>query len=157
MNFDEKIDIISITFDLEIHLQILQILSIDIHFDKRSINNYYIIINSEKNYTYLVSYLCDLCDLCDISKDLYNKIIFIDANNILPSTASFHKSRPDLDLSYLSYLKQEILKLSIAKFVNTKYYLMLDSKNHFIRDVDITDFKQDIYIYIHVFLRLLKA
>ena len=45
----------------------------------------------------------------------------------------------DLSLKYNGWRQQQILKLEIAKKINTENYLVLDSKNFFIKPFNITD------------------
>lgn len=126
-----KLDLVSITFEQEIRLQLLQAISIEKHFEIDNINKYMIVLNGSSNQE-LAEYLEDLFNLFELSRSLQRKIQFINANDLLDWIPPETENR--------SYLLQQIIKLKIARLVNSKHYLLLDSKNHFIRDVNIDDF-----------------
>ena len=42
-----------------------------------------------------------------------------------------------------NWRNQQYFKLFISKFIQSEYYIVLDAKNHFIRDVNINDFFSD--------------
>jgi hypothetical protein len=51
------------------------------------------------------------------------------------------KSQKDLDLNLEnSWHSQQIIKLFIYKIVTSEYYIMLDSKNHFMDYIDLDVF-----------------
>ena len=48
-----------------------------------------------------------------------------------------------LDLLPSTWFSQQIVKIIISKIITTKYYVVLDSKNHFINYVNTEYFFQD--------------
>jgi len=82
---------------------------------------------------------------------LYNDIGFFSACDVIDFYPSFIRSRVkiycrnDVDSNFgsidsSSWYSQQVLKLLIAKIIKSPHYVVLDGKNHFLKDTALSDF-----------------
>lgn len=129
----EKIDIACVVFEGDLKLLILQIISISQNFEIDQLGNYLIILNSESNR--LKEEIEKHLDIIDIKKQLKNKIKFIHRQELI-------KNKLQKEIADNGYALQQCLKLLISQVVQSKHYLLLDAKNHFIRKTSFDDYYQ---------------
>ena len=135
-----KIDIVTPTFRLEVPLIELQVKSIVKYLDPNILNKYWVIWNDDSDF----GNVKDRILAAGMSKI---DIEFIDFKAI--HSANIHGWR-----------SQQLIKLLASKIVQEKNYLVLDSKNHLIRDVACDDFFSPagkIKSYLHLVGPALKA
>ncbi len=108
---------------------VLQILSIDRLLDLGKVNSYVIILNGQDN-TALRSFLISQTSY-RISQDLSEKMVFVDGADVASNQESD------------GWRSQQLLKLTIARYLKSEYYLLLDAKNHFIHHSRVEDFFYD--------------
>lgn len=134
-----KIDFVTVVFDDEINLLFLQAHSISKYVDPLIINKIYIIYN-DKNYSYFEQYfyktIYDQYDLLKNCVVLLNYLQLFDTKTILNECSGWRM--------------QQLIKLIVSKIVSVDYYLVLDSKNHFIRNLNLESFikKNKCIMYI---------
>jgi len=113
-------DLVTIIFKDDIELNLLKIQFFSYKFIKFEINNIYVIWNDDDNID-LQEYISWLPDY------LREKVKLIHRNNLIGKKQS-------------SWYNQQIIKILISRIVESDYYLVLDTKNHFIRDIYIHDY-----------------
>lgn len=118
---------VTIVYELDLRMLILQVISAYRNFNHSQICEYIIVNNGravedEKLREYLSRFL---------SADFFKKVRLINSKNILT----------DIEYAESSGQRtQQILKLRISKFINTKSYVILDAKNFFVRKSDLSLF-----------------
>jgi hypothetical protein len=125
----EKMDFITITFNNNIDLDLLKIQALSFKYvDIELINKIIIIFNDDNEL---------------IGK--FNNIFYNEVKQLYP--IKYQKLikviyLKDLNLNFKesNWFTQQIVKLKIAMKVSTKYYIILDSKNHFIKNITVDDF-----------------
>lgn len=117
-------DFVTIFFNDKTEIDLLRLQAMSMKFvNKTIINNIYVIYNSSGSF--------DINEIIDYyPKELKSKVKLI-FNNEIDSCFSNNKS---------SWYNQQILKILISKIVESDYYLIMDGKNHFIRDVNFSDY-----------------
>jgi len=118
-------DIVTLFYnnDLEIKLLKLQSMSFS-YLDTNLINNIFIIYNDIGEF--------DLNLIINNYPILYRERVRL-VNRQQCSAFIDIKSEPS------SWLNQQLVKLFVSKIVKSEHYLMLDSKNHFIRNINYSD------------------
>ena len=124
-------DFVSIIFYNKTEINLLKIQLFSFTFvDINIINNIYILFNDskDKNEQFEREYLT--CIKNYVPTHLIDKIKIIYITDLIC-----------LDETYVSnWFTQQFAKLYISKIINSKYYIMLDSKNIFIKNIDISYF-----------------
>jgi hypothetical protein len=127
-------DFVSIIFynKTEINLLKIQLFSF-IFVDTNIINNIYILFNDskDKNKQFETEYLTCIKNYVPIHLIEKVKIIYI--------TDLIYLDKPYLT----NWFSQQFAKIYISKIINSKYYIILDSKNIFIKNIDISYFILD--------------
>lgn len=121
--------IASIVFEGDYRLAVLQALSIDRLFDLDGLAEYTIVCNGEDNVNLRRSFEADVRPV--VSNKLWGKVRIIEWKDLLG------------DAEKVGYYDQQALKLSLGDYYDTEFFLMLDSKNHFIRPTAAEDFFHD--------------
>ncbi|OOR83861.1 DUF6492 family protein [Moraxella canis] len=124
----EKTSFVTITYQNDLRMVLLQLISVDRLFDIKALEEYFIIIN-DKN-THLEEELRNKTQLF-LSEALFSKLRFISSHHLL-SKRDFEKSD--------GQRSQQILKMIIASKIKTKTYILLDAKNFFIKKADLALF-----------------
>ena len=122
----QDVDLVTITFEGDIRLTVLQILSVDRLLDHPSIGRYIVVLNGQDNAR-LEAFLKTSTE-SRISPGLAAKIDYVNASTLLPG----HDPR--------GWRGQQLLKLVVAKYLAARYYLVLDAKNHFVHRTLVRDF-----------------
>lgn len=127
-----KAPIVTITFEDDFKLTLLQILSVDRLFSVNELTEYIIILNCpEDRGTNLRSMLIE-CLTGAISSELMGKLRFY-------TWIDFFEEN-----ERIGFYDQQILKLAVSRVVDDyPYYLLLDAKNHFVRKSSFNDFFVD--------------
>jgi len=118
----KKIDLVTIVFNDEIELKLLKLQAYSLKYIAPSfINNIFIVYNDdeEHNFEDILEYYPD---------ELKFKVTIIYRKDLCP------------DIKGSNWHNQQLLKLVVAQKVISEYYVVLDSKNHLIRDVSEADF-----------------
>ena len=117
-----SVDFVTITYNNPIEMNLLKLQAYSMKYvDKNFINKIIIIYNDTGDY--------DFTDIINCyPEELQNKVMIVDAIKLIPNydTSSWHN--------------QQFCKLLIANIVESKYYLILDGKNHFIKNITRSDY-----------------
>ncbi|MDQ0820245.1 hypothetical protein QFZ79_002539 [Arthrobacter sp. V4I6] len=120
------VDLVTITFEGDVRLTVLQILSVDRLLDHSSIGRYIVVLNGQNNAQ--LEALLKTNTESRIAPGLAAKIDYVKAPTLLPG----HNSR--------GWRGQQLLKLVVANHLAARYYLLLDAKNHFVHRTLVRDF-----------------
>jgi hypothetical protein len=119
------LDFVTITFNNECELNLLRLQAYSFKYvDINIINNIYIIFNEDVRYFHLF------------------KTIFKNIITYYPSEIQYKiklLSLEDLNIqteTQTSWFSQQRVKLEVSKYIKNKYYVVLDSKNHFISNIN---------------------
>jgi uncharacterized ubiquitin-like protein YukD len=116
-----KFTIVTVIFDVEYPLLLLQARSIVLYADKDDIEEVIFVQN------------------CDINNQK-NTVFLEDSINILQVNGFIvkvlHRDKFLTNTGTIGWKLQQSLKLMVSSMVHTPYYLLLDTKNHFIRKVN---------------------
>lgn len=126
LNNNITVDFVTICYNDKLELDLLKLQAISFKFvDKKFVNNIYILYN-DNNYinfnlirNFYPSYFQDKVKII-YRQDIYKK-----------------------DKYKSNWRNQQLFKLLIAKYISSKYYIILDGKNHFIRPVKVSVFFTD--------------
>jgi len=134
-------DFVSIVFDNDIEISLLKIQLYSFKFvDYSIIDNIYILFNDKqhKNIDFMEKYNKHIIQFCPIS--LINKINIIFISDLINLNDKSYKS---------DWRSQQFVKLYVSKIIKSKYYIVLDSKNHFIKYINKSKFmiKDKIILY----------
>jgi len=128
-------DFVSIVFDnvkeiSQIYIQIYSFKFVDINI----INNIYILFNDkeEKNNNFVKTFNENIMKFCPINLKEKLKIIFI--SDLINLNEKEYES---------NWFTQQFVKLYVSKIISSKYYIVLDSKNHFIKNVNKETFMKE--------------
>lgn len=116
-----KLDFITIAFNNSLELNLIKMQAISFKFIDRSlINKIYILYNDNLYFDKTVLYT----ELID-----YYPTYLRDLVEII--------SLEDLNLSFTSsdWYSQQIVKICVSKYIKSDYYVVLDGKNHFIKNL----------------------
>lgn len=122
----QDVDLVTITFEGDIRLTVLQILSVDRLLDHSNIGRYIVVLNGQDNAR-LEGFLKTSTE-SRIAPGLAAKIDYVKASTLLPG----HDP--------LGWRGQQLLKLVVANHLAARYYLVLDAKNHFVHRTLVRDF-----------------
>jgi hypothetical protein len=132
-------DFISIVFDNETELNSLKIQLYSFKFvDNDIVNNIYILFNEskKKNDIFLNKFNDEIKSFCPDSLKKKLKIIFVsDFINIENYNSD--------------WFSQQYVKLYVSKIITSEFYIVLDSKNHFIKNINIDTFIKNNKIIIY--------
>ena len=116
----------TVTFEGDARLAVLQVLSVDRLLDHENVNRYIIILNGQDNAA-VETFLRASVDP-EVGAELAAKIEYVPASELLPL------NDPQ------GWRGQQLLKLVVAHYSTARYYLVLDAKNHFIHRTLVSDF-----------------
>lgn len=122
----QDVDLVTVTFEADIRLTVLQILSVDRLLDHSNIGRYIVVLNGQNNAR-LEAFLKANTE-SRIAAGLAAKIDYVEAATLLPG----HNPR--------GWRGQQLLKLVVANHLAARYYLVLDAKNHFVHRTLVRDF-----------------
>jgi len=125
-----NVDFVTVTFSRDFNLLKLQARSIVLYVPESFINSIIIICNdiSIEKFNLLKTYILPEY------KHLAKKV------KIIHSTEIYSHSNPEYNYGWFP---QQILKLRAYKVATSKYYIVLDSKNHFIKPISESYFFKD--------------
>jgi len=115
----KQVDLLTVSYCDEIRMLELQARSISQHADPAFIGNIYVVSNEPRFSRFKKMFYQDVFDAYGEFK---NRVRLVDGKKMLHS---FRKKG--------GWVRQQILKLLAVHFVAADYFLILDSKNHFIR------------------------
>lgn len=121
-----KLPIVSVFFEDDLTLQILQALSVDRLFDPESLSEYLLILNSDTPEKLKESFLNDSSRY--LSRELRSKLRFAVWEDFFEP----HEK--------VGRYNQQALKLAVSSVISQDDYLLLDAKNHFVRESSVVDF-----------------
>ena len=134
-------DFVSIIFDNDTEINLLKVQLFSFTFvNLNIINQIYILFNDaqNKNSTFMEKYNNDIMQFCPISLREKIKVIFI--SDLINLNEKKFKT---------SWFSQQFVKLYISKIIKSKYYIVLDSKNHFIRNINKDTFMVEDKIILY--------
>jgi hypothetical protein len=115
-------DFVTVVFNDVTEINLLKLQALSLKFvDYKLINNIIIMFNDNKNLNQ------------QFTKQFYNDIIQYYPENLKIKIKLIFLQVLDLDFINTDWFTQQLVKIQIAKIIQSKYYLMLDSKNHFIK------------------------
>ncbi|AXJ09815.1 DUF6492 family protein [Arthrobacter sp. PM3] len=120
------VDLVTVTFEGDARLAVLQIISVDRLLDHENIGRYIVVLNGQDNAA-VEAFLRSNVET-RISSELAAKIEYVPAIDLLP------------DNDPQGWHGQQLLKLVVAANLASRYYLVLDAKNHFIHRTLVSDF-----------------
>jgi len=116
------IDFVTLVFNHPIEIELLKLQATSFQYcDSELVGKIFIFYNDTGNNN--IEFLKDY-----YPKNLFSKVNIIYRDNI---SDKYEKS---------SWRNQQYFKLYISNYVKSKYYVILDGKNHFIRKVNLNDF-----------------
>ena len=118
------ITICTVTFEADFRLTVLQLLSIDRLASLGAIESYILVLNGTDNSQLRLA-INDVVN--SLGGALQEKIQILEFDDLV-------------DGPRVGYYDQQAAKLALANVVETEYYLMLDSKNHFVAPTDFGHF-----------------
>jgi hypothetical protein len=117
------VDFVTIFYDDQIEVNLLRLQAMSFKFvDHRIVNNCYILFND------IGTYSGDIIGFYPL--DLRRRVKILCRNDVDKNFKSMDKS---------SWYSQQVLKLLISKIITSAHYVVLDGKNHFIRDTGLSD------------------
>jgi len=134
----KKIDFVTITYNNETEINLLKLQAYSFSFvDSNIVNNILIIFNDNKS-------------LNETFKDtFYNEIICCYPKELIEKVKLFLLEDLSLDFDYSNWFTQQLIKLQISKHISCDYYIVLDSKNHFINEITIDYFFNNDVPYLY--------
>ena len=127
MDSDKQFDLVIVFYEKEIEMLRLLMISINNYCHSNLIPNIFMINNSLNEVRGRDIYLSKIRPLLDI----------YDGRTILVNTSEYGILNKDENHSYLA---QKALKIMIASKIKSDYYLIVDTKNFFIRNLHTHDF-----------------
>lgn len=118
-------DLVTICFSKELLFLKLQARSIDKFAPSELVDNYYIVINEQNP---------EVCERFIID-EIQPSLTWLASRVVLLSCKDF-----GFNTSQSGWRSQQAIKLLVSNYIKSTYYLMLDAKNHFVRNVFISDF-----------------
>jgi hypothetical protein len=125
----QKFDFVTITFNSNIDLALLKIQAVSFKYVDINLINSIIIIFNDNN---------ELID--NFNNTFYNEIKQLYPIEYQDLIKVIYLKDLNLNFKESNWFTQQIVKLKISFRLNTKYYLMLDSKNHFINNINWNTF-----------------
>jgi hypothetical protein len=129
VKYNMKIDFITIVFHNKIEYELLKLQALSFAYvDVTLIHRILIVFNDVTQY-----------------KGFFNDFFF---KEIMPYYPDSHKSmiqimhlnELNLKIKYSDWFTQQAIKIIISKKIKTKYYITLDAKNHFIKNINSSFF-----------------
>ena len=122
-NNNNKVDFLTLVFDNNIEINLLKLQAYSFSFvDFNLINNIIIFYNDSG------------LNIIDDLKDYYPSQLKEKVHIIYRDELFYNKSES------APWKHQQLYKLILYRFINSKYYIVLDCKNHFIRNVSFNNF-----------------
>jgi hypothetical protein len=120
-------DFVTIIYNNKIELNLMKLQAISMKYvDQKIINNIYIIYNDIGAY--------NIDDILPFYPENLRSKVKVVYNTDIDSC---------FEGSISNWYKQQILKLLVANIVESKYYLIMDGKNHFIKNITYSDYFND--------------
>ena len=120
------LDFVTIIFSEPCEINLLKIQAYSFKLvDKEIINNIYIIFNEPSQYFHLFNSIFNNIILKFYPANIRSKIKLLSLNDMNIT-----------DTKHSTWFSQQRVKIEISKFITSKYYVVLDSKTHFIRKID---------------------
>jgi len=133
-------DFVTIVFNNETEINLLKLQAVSFNFvEVEIINNILVLFN-------------DNAELNDNFKNQFTEIINYYPEKIRNKVKLLFLKDIKLDFPYSDWFTQQVVKILISKKITTKYYLILDAKNHFIKNIAKSTFfdnKNNPYIYFN--------
>jgi len=123
--FRPKFPIVTVAFEGDFRLTVLQAVSIDRLYDMDTLSDYIVILNGEDNRRLRERFESAFSKL---SVTFRRAVRFVDWSDLY-----------EVD-QYSGYYDQQALKLGISRFIFDDFYLLLDGKNHFLYPADSSIF-----------------
>ena len=134
----KKLDFVTVTYKNETEINLLKLQAYSFSFvDKSIINNILVIFNDSKSFD-------------ETFKEIfYNEIIHCYPNELIKKIKLLFLEDLKVDLDYSNWFTQQLVKLEVSKCVSSDYYVILDSKNHFINEITIDYFFNNNTPYLY--------
>lgn len=133
-------DFATIIFNHETEINLLKLQAHSFKFiDINLINNIFVLFNDD-------------ISLNDNFTTQFNAIINYYPKNVRHKVKLLFLRDLDLEFAYSDWFTQQLVKIEISKKVGTKYYIILDAKNHFIKHISKDTFfdkNNKPYIYFN--------
>lgn len=121
---EKSIDIVTICFLDELKMLQMQARSIVLHLDERLVGRYIVIVNDDR---------------LDECFEFIETVVKPELSWLAPKLLVVAPGELGLAQQGAGWSTQQILKLAVSRMVGEAHYLILDAKNHFIRNVRISD------------------
>jgi hypothetical protein len=133
-------DFVTIVFNDAIEIQLLKLQAFSFQLvDPTLIHRILIVFNDSK-------------DLDSEFTAIFEHVIPYYPPNIRNKVRLVFTKELDLDLPYSDWYTQQVVKIQVSKIVETEYYLVLDGKNHFIKNIQKSMFfnnRGKPYLYVN--------
>ena len=121
-NNNQSLDFLTLVYNDKIEIELLKLQAMSFKFiDAKLIGKIYIFYNDEG------------INKIEFIKEYYPKLLHSKIKIIYRDNISDRKEKS-------SWHSQQYWKLYISKFIDSEYYIILDGKNHFIRETKLEDF-----------------
>jgi len=134
----KKLDFVTITYNNETEINLLKLQAYSFSFvDKSIVNDILIVFNDSKS-------------LNESFKEIfYKEVICCYPNELIEKIKLLFLEDLKVDLDYSNWFTQQLVKLEVSKSVSSDYYVILDSKNHFINEITIDYFFNNNTPYLY--------
>jgi hypothetical protein len=122
-NPQKTAEIACIAFEGDVDLMALQLESIEKLLEINNFPQIHVILNGKNNYT-LEKILKKLTH--SLSNNIKDRITYVHASQLCPGSTG--------------WLGQQVLKILIAQHVSTPFHIILDAKNHFVKNCGVDNF-----------------
>jgi hypothetical protein len=140
-----NLDIVVVTFRQELDMLALQLRSIDLFAADDLIRAIFVVLNDRNDD--VSRYLDKIQSILSLYPKIDDKVRLIPVETLIPAHTLIHEN---------GWRSQQAIKLIMSAIVETEFYLVLDTKNHFVRPVQRQDFISDSgkpYTHIHDYSR----
>lgn len=121
-----EISIATVTFSGDLRLTVLQILSVDRLFDLTGVGEYVVVAND--------------ADPAPMREELERHLEGRISNELRGKLRIIERADIPRGGSGQGWRGQQVIKLALCEIVVSEHYLMLDAKNHFVRESSVDDF-----------------
>lgn len=125
----KSIDFVTVVYSDEIEIKLLKLQAHSFSFVYPDIiNNILVIFNDKKSLNE------------QMRNKFYDEIIECYPVELIDKVKLLFLEDLNLDFDYSNWFTQQLIKLEISKHVTSDYYVVLDSKNHFIKIITMDYF-----------------
>lgn len=134
----KKLDFVTVTYNNETEINLLKLQAFSFSFvDTNIVNDILVVFNDNK------------CFNESFIEKFYNEITSCYPSELKKKVKLLFLKDLKLDFEYSNWFTQQLVKLEVSKVISSDYYVVLDSKNHFINEVTIDYFFNNNVPYLY--------